>query len=150
MPRLWGVLPPPSSDDSTRRIATLRNPQSPFWIGNLRNSEFRCLIPATAIMAWGSGTDYEGRRIKHWLGLSGAPIFAMLGVWKDEEVPGFAVLTRAATGVARELGAATSPIVIEPSGEAAQTWLHKGWDTASALVTNPPPCDLTERAGLHP
>ncbi len=150
MPRLWGVLPPPNSDDPTRRIATLRNTQSPFWIGNLRNSEFRCLIPATAIMAWGSGTDYEGRRLKHWLGLSDAPIFAMLGVWKDEEVPGFAVLTREATGLARDLGAASSPIVIEPAGKAAQAWLHKGWDYASALVRNPPPCDLIELSPPQP
>jgi len=134
VPRLWGVLPPPNSDDPTRRIAHVRNTQSPFWIGNLRNSEFRCLIPATAIMVWGSGTDYEGRRIKHWVGLEGYPVFALLGVWKDEEVPAFAAVTKAAGGLARALGSDTMPIVVAPTGRAAQTWLHGGWNGAQTLI----------------
>ena len=137
VPRLWGVLAPRSADDPSRRIATLRNPDSPFWIGNLRNSEFRCLIPATAIMAWGSGTDYEGRRLKHWLGLEGAPICAMLGVWKDEEVPAFALLTQPAKGLARGLGAATQPLVTVSRGKDAQTWLHGSWESARALLETP-------------
>jgi len=134
VPRLWGVLPPPNSDDPTRRIASVRNTKSPFWIGNLRNSEFRCLIPATAIMVWGNGTDYEGRRVKHWVGLEGCPIFAMLGVWKDEDVPAFALVTQEARGLARSLGSDTMPIVVAPTGRAAQTWLHGGWDSAQILL----------------
>src|SRR3954469_19680345 len=49
IPRLWGVPPPPSAafgaGDPARGIMTVRNLDSPFWIGNLRNSEFRCLVP---------------------------------------------------------------------------------------------------------
>ena len=144
VPRLWGVLPPPSADDPMRRIATLRNADSPFWIGNLRNSEFRCLIPATSVMLWGSGTDYEGRRLKHWVQLKDAPIFAMLGVWKDEEIPAFALLTQEADGLARELGAATSPLILPASGPEAQMWLHGGWDRARELVERPSPASLIE------
>lgn len=146
VPRLWGVLPPPNSDDPARRIASVRNTQSPFWIGNLRNSEFRCLIPATAIMVWGSGTDYEGRRIKHWVGAKGSPIFAMLGVWKDEDVPAFALVSQAADGLVRSLGAATMPIVVAPMGQAAQTWLHGGWDSAQNLLRPPTEAALIEIA----
>jgi putative SOS response-associated peptidase YedK len=144
VPRLWGVLPPPNSDDPMRRIATLRNPESPFWIGNLRNSEFRCLIPASSVMVWGSDTDYEGRRLRHWIGLENAPLFAMLGVWKDEEIPAFALLTREATGLARDLGAATSPFIIPASGPEAQVWLHGGWDRARQLVERPARLPLVE------
>ncbi len=55
IPRLWGVPPPmylapPSAGDPSRTVLTVRNPDSPFWIGNLRNSEFRCLVPATSFM----------------------------------------------------------------------------------------------------
>src|SRR6185503_5989977 len=54
VPRLWGVPPPPSAGDGPRPgVVSVRNPDSPFWIGNLRNPEFRCLVPATAFMVWG-------------------------------------------------------------------------------------------------
>ncbi|MDY7097964.1 MAG: SOS response-associated peptidase family protein [Pseudomonadota bacterium] len=137
VPRLWGVLPPPNSDDPTRRITTVRNPESPFWIGNLRNSEFRCLIPATAFMLWGSGTDYEGRRIKHWFGVEGAPLFAFAAVWKDEDIPAFAILTRPPTGPAKAAGASAMPVIIPNDEAAQQIWLHGGWDRAKELLTGP-------------
>jgi putative SOS response-associated peptidase YedK len=130
VPRLWGVQPPPSAGDRARLVATVRNPDSPFWIGNLRNSEFRCLVPATAFMEWGSGTDYEGRRLRHWLAPADQPVFAMAGVWKDDEVPGFALLTVAAHGVPGELGCKTMPVVLPDREDARQAWLHSGWDRA--------------------
>ena len=63
IPRLWGVPPPPSVLDASRAVLTVRNPDSPFWIGNLRNSEFRCLVPATAFMVWGKGGDAQNKRL---------------------------------------------------------------------------------------
>ena len=144
VPRLWGVLPPPNSDDPTRRISTLRNADSPFWIGNLRNSEFRCLIPATAVMLWGRGIDYEGRRVKHWIGLEGAPVFGMLGVWKDEEIPAFAILTRPETGPAKRWGTGSFPLIAAPRSREAQSWLHGGWDSARQLIENPADPPLSE------
>ena len=134
VPRLWGVLPPPNADDPTRRISAVRNTDSPFWIGNLRNSEFRCLIPATAFMLWGAGTDYEGRRMKHWFALEDAPLFAIAGVWKDEDVPAFAMLTQPPLGMAKTTGAAAMPVLLPPDSDSHQTWLHAGWDRAQGLL----------------
>ena len=136
VPRLWGVAPPPSADDPTHRVTTVRNPHSPFWIGNLRNSEFRCLIPATGFMLWGSGTDYEGRRLKHWFAAPSGRLFAIAGVWKDEEVPGFAMLTCDAAALPRSHGCTRMPVVLPDDDAAHQMWLHSGWDNAKRLVND--------------
>ena len=138
-PRLWGVLPPPSADDPTRRITSVRNPDSPFWIGNLRNSEFRCLIPATRVMLWGSGTDYEGRRLRHWFAAGEQEVFAMAGVWKDEEVPAFALLALEARGEPRALGCRSMPLIVPDDPQARQAWLHGSWDAARSLIDRPAP-----------
>lgn len=105
VPRLWGVPPPPGVPyDGRNGVLSVRNAESPFWIGNLRNSEFRCLVPATAIMAWGREDPATGRRRKHWLGCGDQPVFAMAGVWKDSEVPSFALLTCPANAAWKALG----------------------------------------------
>ena len=150
IPRLWGVSPPPSADDPARRITSVRNTQSPFWIGNLRNSEFRCLVPATSVMLWGSGMDYEGRRMRHWFAPEGQRIFAMAGVWKDEDVPAFALLTQDATGAPRDAGCRSMPVILEDSEEARQAWLHGGWDAAEAAAARPTPLRqiAEDQAGL--
>ena len=145
-PRLWGVLPPPNADDPTRRITSVRNTESPFWIGNLRNSEFRCLVPATCFMLWGSGTDYEGRRLRHWFAPEGGRIFALAGVWKDEEVPAFAILTREVAGAPKAAGCRTMPLVLPEGVDAQQDWLHGNWEAAGALVNQAAPPALTELA----
>ena len=145
MPRLWGVLPPPGSDDPMRRIATVRNPDSPFWIGNLRNSEFRCIVPSTSVMLWGSGIDYEGRRLKHWFAPEDGGIFAIAGVWKDEDIPAFALLTRPADGAARAAGSAAMPLILPPDDRSLQDWLYGGWDAARRLVERPSTPSLIER-----
>ncbi|WP_108788530.1 SOS response-associated peptidase family protein [Erythrobacter sp. Alg231-14] len=158
-PRLWGVSPPPKADDPTRRITHVRNPDSPFWIGNLRNSEFRCLIPATSFMLWGSEIDYEGRRLKQWFapqttlenrvgtGGTAPPIFALAGVWKDEEVPGFAILTHEAKGAAKDAGCRSMPLILPDDEDAHQTWLHGGWDQARRLVERPTTIALEQWTG---
>ena len=133
-PRLWGVAPPPSADDPTRRVTTLRNPDSPFWIGNLRNSEFRCLVPATCVMLWGSGIDVEGRRLRHWFAPADQSIFAIAGVWKDEDVPAFALLTADPIGEARAAGCSAQPVVLPDSEDARQDWLHGSWDAARSAL----------------
>ena len=48
--------------ETGRAVLTVRNPDSPFWVGNLRNSEFRCLVPATAFMEWGRADPQSARR----------------------------------------------------------------------------------------
>lgn len=140
IPRLWGVPPPPSAwggmGGETRRdgIATVRNPDSPFWIGNLRNAEFRCLVPASAFMVWGKGKDAEGRRRRCWFACSDQPLFAMAGVWKDSEVPSFAILTCEPNAALRAEGREAMPVIMPPDPNAWQTWLHAGWDRARGLL----------------
>ncbi|WP_234035697.1 SOS response-associated peptidase family protein [Erythrobacter insulae] len=145
-PRLWGVEPPPNSDDPARRIATVRNHNSPFWVGNLRNSEFRCLIPATSVMLWGNGTDYEGRRLKHWFAPEAQPIFAMAAVWKDEDIPAFAILTKDAAGGAASAGCKAMPIILPDDENTRQAWLHGGWPNAKAVIERPVEVELTEKS----
>ena len=136
VPRLWGVPPPPAAGYGARPILSVANPDSPFWIGNLRNREFRCLIPATGFMVWSSQTDYEGRRLRHWLAPAGAPLFAFAGLWRDSEVPSFAMLTMPASAQLRELGCMRMPLVLPLAGAACDLWLRAGWDRAQALLTS--------------
>jgi putative SOS response-associated peptidase YedK len=140
IPRLWGVPPPgPPQLGPYRGVLTVRNPNSPFWIGNLRNSEFRCLVPATAFMVWGprsreGGKDREGKRVRHWFGAADQPLFAFAGVWKDSEVPSFALLTCEPNAVLRGAGADSMPAILPADPAAHDQWLHGDWDRARALL----------------
>jgi putative SOS response-associated peptidase YedK len=138
IPRLWGVPPPPSASfgagDPARSIMTVRNLDSPFWVGNLRNSEFRCLVPATAFMEWGAGRNVEGKRRSCWFTLADQPIFAFAGVWKDSEVPSFALITCEANAALRSIGRDTMPVILPADPRAQSVWLNGGWDRASELI----------------
>ncbi|MGX7896917.1 SOS response-associated peptidase family protein [Tsuneonella sp. HG222] len=137
VPRLWGVPPPPRAAAEGRgAIASVRNPDSPFWVGNLRNSEFRCVIPATAFMEWSDAIDVEGRRIRHWFTGAGGSFLALAGVWKDSEVPSFALVTCRANALLRGIGRETMPVVLADRA-AIEGWLHAGWDRAARLIA---PC----------
>ncbi|AKH44046.1 hypothetical protein WYH_03026 [Croceibacterium atlanticum] len=134
VPRLWGVPPPPAAGNATRGVTSVRNVDSPFWVGNLRNSEFRCLVPATAFMEWGSGTDHEGRRIRHWYAPADQRIFAFAGVWKDSEVPSFALLTCKPNAVLRGSGRDAMPVILPADARAQHVWLHGSWKQAADLI----------------
>lgn len=134
VPRLWGVPPPPSASDPGRSVLTVRNPDSPFWIGNLRNSEFRCLVPATSLMLWGRTDPVTGKRRQHWLSCADQPLFALAGVWKDSEVASFALLTCPANAMLRELGVERMPVILPGDPARLHLWLLGGWDRAGALV----------------
>lgn len=146
IPRLWGVPPPPSAGTARQGITSVRNLDSPFWIGNLRNGEFRCLVPATGFMVWGKGRDLEGKRRQHWISAADQPLFAMAGVWKDSEVPSFALLTCEANAALRALGRETMPVILPADPAAQRAWLNGGWDRAQALVA-PYSSSLTEVRG---
>jgi putative SOS response-associated peptidase YedK len=48
VPRQWGVPPPQSHSLRVEHPVThVRNLDSPFWIGTLRHTQFRCLVPMT-------------------------------------------------------------------------------------------------------
>lgn len=136
VPRQWGVPPPPSAGDAPRRsgVLTVRNPDSPFWIGNLRNTEFRCLVPATALFAWGRGRDAQGKRVHAWFSAADQPLFAMAGVWTDSEVPSFALLTCEPNALLRAHGAEAMPVILPADPGAHALWLGGGWKQAAGLL----------------
>lgn len=133
VPRLWGVPPPPAADPRAT-VATVSNVESPFWIGNLRNSEFRCLVPATAWIVRGKGRDAQGRPRQVHVGVAGGALFAFAGVWKDSEIPSFALLTCDANAALQAEGVARMPVILPADPDATDTWLSRGWDRASRLV----------------
>ena len=118
IPRLWGVPPPPRGQ---HRVTTVRNCESPFWIGTLRHTEYRCLVPATAF-----------RSARTWFAVPGQPVFALAGIWRDSEVPSFAVLTTANDGFYPDHAVTTMPLVLRPAD--CHTWLCADWQTAQMLV----------------
>ncbi len=133
VPRLWGVPPPPSVQEA-RPVLSVRNVESPFWIGNLRNAEFRCLVPATAFMEWGKGVDHDGKRVRHWFACADQPVFALAGVWKDSEVPSFALLTCEPNAVLRHAGRDAMPVILPADTKAQDLWLRGAWDRAATLL----------------
>lgn len=143
VPRQWGVPPPPSAGETGRGVLTVRNPDSPFWIGNLRNSEFRCLVPATAVMEWGRTDPATGKRRALWLGCADQPLFALAGVWKDSEVPSFALLTCEANAVWRAAGREAMPVILPADPRVWFTWLRGEWKRAAALLV-PYPSSLID------
>ena len=134
IPRMWGVPPPPSAGDNGRAVLTVRNLESPFWIGNLRNSEFRCLVPATAFMEWGRADPQTGKRRQCWFGLSDQPLFAFAGVWKDSEIPSFALVTCEANAALRREGRETMPVILPADPATQHLWLNGDWARAKELV----------------
>lgn len=138
IPRYWGVPPPPGTvdgNDPTRGVTTVSNVDSPFWIGNLRNAEFRCLIPATAFMEWGAGRTPDGQRRRNWFGVSDQPVFAFAGVWKDSEVPSFAILSCPSNALLKNASRQTMPVILPADPAAHHIWLHGSWKRAEHLVT---------------
>ena len=148
IPRLWGVPPPPSAGERGRAVFTVRNPDSPFWIGNLRNSEFRCLIPATAFMGWGRIDPTTGKRRAHWFALADQPLFAFAGVWKDSEIASFALLTCEANAALRALGIERMPAILPPDPKTQHVWLQGDWARAGALISPYSSSLMLERTGL--
>ncbi|WP_374528388.1 SOS response-associated peptidase family protein [Novosphingobium sp.] len=145
IPRLWGVPPPPSAGDPGRAVHSVRNPDSPFWIGNLRNSEFRCLVPATAFMEWGKGVDAEGKRRQHWFACADQSLFALAGVWKDSEVASFALLTCEPNAALRAAGRDAMPAILPADPKAQDLWLRGSWAEAKALLAPYPSSLMLER-----
>ena len=127
VPRQWGVPPPPGG---SHVITHLRNLASPFWIGTLRHTQFRCLVPATRFPGVG------GARGARWT-VPSSPVFAFAGFWRDSEVPSFAILTtdgHAGSDAAQPL---TMPVILHPEDYSA--WLGDDWKQAQRLVSPYPP-----------
>lgn len=113
VPRQWGVPPPPRGEHV---VPFVRNLDSPFWIGTLRHTQFRCLVPMTHFR---KGTD--------WLTHPTRPIVACAGIWRDSEIPSFAILTSGLT--------CTLPVIVEPAD--FDFWLRADIKIARQLAANP-------------
>ena len=126
VPRQWGVPPPRGVD---RPVVNVRNLDSPFWIGTLRHTEFRCLVPVTSFMEWGG---VKGNRTQHWFTLPTAPVFAFAGIWRDSEVPSYAFLTVEPNRLVGAVHPKAMPMILHP--EDYDHWLGADWKIAQKLV----------------
>ena len=114
VPRQWGVPPPPRGE---HLVPFLRNLDSPFWIGPLRHRQFRCLVPMTHFL-----------KGSVWLDIAEQPLVACAGLWRDSEIPSFAILT---SGRANTL-----PVILQP--EDYDIWLGADIKVARRLVEGHP------------
>jgi putative SOS response-associated peptidase YedK len=111
VPRQWGVPPPPRGEHV---VPFVRNLASPFWIGTLRHTQFRCLVPMTHF-----------RKGRDWFHDPEWPLLACAAIWRDSEIPSFAILT-----------AGPHPILLRPTDH--DTWLTADIKTARHLIEAPP------------
>lgn len=130
VPRVWGVPPPPNGD---RPVTNVRNLDSPFWIGTLRHTMFRCLIPVTSFQEWGGE---RGRRTQHWFSVPSEPVFAIAGIWRDSEVSSFAMLTTDPNPLVEAVHPKAMPVILHSYDHDA--WLRSDWKEARQLVTSYP------------
>lgn len=148
-PMHWGYPPPGSSTESLgpeppRWVAQVRNIESPFWIGNLRHVQLRCLIPATAFAL-------RHDKNEHCYAIKDRPLFAFAGIWRDlTDMPVFALLTTepnsALLPVEGGKGPAAMPVILSPKDYA--TWLQADWKDAQKLVAPCPSSDMISQEKL--
>jgi putative SOS response-associated peptidase YedK len=126
-PRLWGVPPPPAGN---RPVTNVRNLKSPFWLGTLKHTEFRCLVPVTRFQEWGG---QKGARSQQWFSIPSEPVFAFAGIWRDSEILSFAFLTTEPNSLAEPVHAKSMPMILQP--EDYDIWLRADWKDAQQLVS---------------
>jgi putative SOS response-associated peptidase YedK len=131
VPMLWGYPPPPNAQaDRNALVTNVRNLESPFWIGNLRHSELRCLVPVTRFQEW---AGEKGQKKQIWFDLPSQPLFAFAGIWRDTgEMPVFAFLTTEPNAMVRSVDPKSMPVILHP--EDYQSWLSDDWKIAKKLV----------------
>lgn len=123
-PMVWGYPAPNSltASGQVHWVPTVRNVASPFWIGNLRHVELRCLVPATAILRTQNGTAAD-------VNTPHGTLFAMAGIWRDlTDMPVFAIVSVADPKMER----ASTPLIL--NGPQQQLWLTADWKNAAQLL----------------
>ena len=134
-PMFWGVPPPPRGDAP---VTTVRNPDSPFWIGTLRHAELRCLVPATGFPLW-SGPP--GARRQHWASVTDRPVFAFAGIVRyADDLPHFALLTTDPNPMVARFSAAAMPLILHAGDE--ERWLTAEWKGDAQNLVAPFPGQL--------
>jgi putative SOS response-associated peptidase YedK len=127
-PMHWGFPPPPRGD---RIVTNVRNLESPFWIGNLKHTELRCLVPVTRFQEW-SGA--RGAKQQHWFSVPSQPIFAFAGIWRDlTDMPVYAFLTTEPNSLIKPHHPKAMPFILHP--EDYDVWLNADWKDAQKLVS---------------
>ncbi len=143
VPRAWGVPPPPKvAAEGGQPVCNVRNLDSPFWIGTLRHTEFRCLVPVTSFMEWGG---VRGARTQHWFSVPSEPVFAFAGIWRDSEVASFAFLTTNPNPMVGAVHPKAMPVILNPWDY--DRWLTAPWAEARGLV-EPFPSQLMAEARI--
>ena len=141
-PMHWGYPPPGWNSDNgqmdgkkPRWVTNVRNLESPFWIGNLRHSELRCLVPVTAFQEWSAKPDPQtGRKTAHWFTLPSEPVFAFAGIWRDlTDMPVFAFLTTEPNRIVGAVHPKAMPVILHR--EDYDRWLGADWKEAQSLVS---------------
>ncbi|NJS15611.1 MAG: hypothetical protein HC788_14700, partial [Sphingopyxis sp.] len=111
-------------------VTNVRNLTSPFWIGTLRHSELRCLVPVTAFQLW---SGQQGAKRQHWFGVRGSPIFAFAGIFRHtDDWPCFGILSCEPN---RQVGAVrpnAMPLILHR--EHYDRWLSDDWNKITSLV----------------
>ncbi|MBN9787395.1 DUF159 family protein [Pseudonocardia sp. TMWB2A] len=126
-PFFWGY-PPPKGGDAA--VLTVRNLESPFWIGNLRHVGLRCLVPATSFTLRAKGRAVE-------CGVVSGGLFAFAGIWKDTtDYPAFAIVTTDANRALVDRGVFSMPVILDAAEQAH--WLTQDWRQAQKLVESYP------------
>lgn len=130
-PMLWGMPPPPNVEWKSERqlVTSARNLDSPFWFGTLRHAALRCLLPATRFQAW---SGEAGAKREHWFSVPGQPVFAFAGIWRDDEIPRYVVLTTEPNALVAPIHAKAMPVILHP--EDYGIWLNAEWKAARRLV----------------
>ena len=136
-PMHWGYPAPGQATEmaalgSMRWVGHVRNLQSPFWIGNLRHVELRCLIPLTSF-----SLPAGGRSARVRCSLEQGGVMAAAGIWRDlTDMPVFAMLTVDASEALRpvEGGAMPQGMPALLDKAAQEQWLRAEWKEAARLV----------------
>jgi putative SOS response-associated peptidase YedK len=127
-PMVWGFPAPGgiAPDGQVNWVPTVRNVESPFWIGNLRHVELRCLVPMTSFILRAQSERAEFAMLDQ-------RVFSMAGIWRDlTDMPVFAIMTADAAEETKALGAKSVPVILDAVRQ--QIWLTAGWKEASLLI----------------
>ena len=135
-PMLWGFPPPPKG---RAPVTNVRNLTSPFWIGTLRHTELRCLVPVTRFQEWSGAA---GAKRQHWFSVPSQPIFAFAGIFRQgEDWPTFAFLTTEPNRLVAPIHPKAMPVILHPEDQ--DRWLTADWSEAQKLVA-PYPSQLMQ------
>ncbi|MEP4783536.1 MAG: SOS response-associated peptidase family protein, partial [Erythrobacter sp.] len=69
------------------------------------------------------------------------------GVWKDSEVPSFAILSCPANAELKSIGCDRMPVILPAHGGAWETWLFADWRRAASLLQ---PYSSSMMQGIEP